>query len=54
MGEEAHAQGHGPNDNKRLIIWDIRTGQEKRSFLPDNLSNWPVFRWSQDDKVLKY
>ncbi|XP_022916971.1 eukaryotic translation initiation factor 3 subunit B [Onthophagus taurus] len=37
-------------DQKRIIIWDIRTGQEKRSFNPDGGSAWPIFRWSHDDK----
>lgn len=40
---------HNP-DQKRIIIWDIRTGQEKRSFNPDGPSAWPIFRWSHDDK----
>lgn len=38
-------------EDKKLIIWDIRTGQEKRSFPPpDEYVTWPVFRWSKDDK----
>jgi len=37
-------------DQKRIIIWDIRTGLEKRSFDPEGPSAWPIFRWSQDDK----
>lgn len=40
---------HNP-DQKRIIIWDIRTGQEKRSFNPEGPSAWPIFRWSHDDK----
>ncbi|KAF7265760.1 hypothetical protein GWI33_020840 [Rhynchophorus ferrugineus] len=43
-------QGDPNNPEKRLIIWDIRTGQEKRSFDPDGPSAWPIFRWSHDDK----
>ncbi|PSN32301.1 Eukaryotic translation initiation factor 3 subunit B [Blattella germanica] len=39
-----------PSDMKRLIIWDIRTGIEKRNFSTDGPSIWPIFRWSQDDK----
>jgi translation initiation factor 3 subunit B len=35
---------------KGIIIWDIRTGQEKRSFNPEGPSSWPIFRWSHDDK----
>uniref|UniRef100_A0A2A4IW91 Eukaryotic translation initiation factor 3 subunit B n=1 Tax=Heliothis virescens TaxID=7102 RepID=A0A2A4IW91_HELVI len=38
-------------EDKKLIIWDIRTGQEKRSFPPpDEYVTWPVFRWSKDDR----
>ncbi|XP_019871337.2 eukaryotic translation initiation factor 3 subunit B [Aethina tumida] len=37
-------------DQKRIIIWDIRTGTEKRSFNPEGPSAWPIFRWSHDDK----
>ncbi|XP_012256916.2 eukaryotic translation initiation factor 3 subunit B [Athalia rosae] len=39
-------------DQKRLVVWDILSGQEKRSFQPDNSSVWPIFRWSHDDKYL--
>lgn len=39
-------------DQKRLVIWDILSGQEKRSFFPDGSSVWPIFRWSHDDKYL--
>jgi uncharacterized protein with WD repeat len=35
---------------KRLIIWDIRTGLEKRNFSADGPAIWPIFRWSQDDR----
>lgn len=38
-------------DDKKLIIWDLRSGQEKRSFPPpDEYATWPIFRWSKDDK----
>nr|XP_003702862.1 PREDICTED: eukaryotic translation initiation factor 3 subunit B [Megachile rotundata]XP_012139853.1 PREDICTED: eukaryotic translation initiation factor 3 subunit B [Megachile rotundata]XP_012139854.1 PREDICTED: eukaryotic translation initiation factor 3 subunit B [Megachile rotundata] len=40
------------SDQKRLVIWDILTGQEKRSFYADGSSVWPIFRWSHDDKYL--
>merc|ERR1712088_148426 len=30
-----------------VIIWEARTGMEKRSFTADR---WPVFKWSHDDK----
>ena len=44
-----HADDH-PSDMKRLIIWDIRTGIEKRNFSSDGPAVWPIFRWSQDDR----
>jgi uncharacterized protein with WD repeat len=44
-----HADDH-PSDMKRLIIWDIRTGIEKRNFSSDGPAIWPIFRWSQDDR----
>ena len=37
-------------DQKKLIIWDIRTGLEKRSFALEGPAIWPIFRWSKDDK----
>lgn len=39
------------DDPNAFIIWDIRTGAKKRSFPADrDFMNWPVFKWSQDDK----
>lgn len=40
----------GPSDQRRVIIWDVRTGAEKRSFSLDGVNVWPIFRWSPDDK----
>ncbi|VVD05701.1 unnamed protein product [Leptidea sinapis] len=38
-------------EDKKLIIWDIRSGQEKRSFPPpEEYVTWPIFRWSKDDR----
>lgn len=37
-------------DQKKLVIFDIRTGMEKRSFMIDGAPVWPIFRWSKDDK----
>ncbi|XKL67161.1 hypothetical protein PGB90_010581 [Kerria lacca] len=37
-------------DKKKLVIFDIRTGMEKRSFIIDGAPVWPIFRWSKDDK----
>ncbi|XP_011498180.1 PREDICTED: eukaryotic translation initiation factor 3 subunit B [Ceratosolen solmsi marchali] len=40
--------------DKRLVMWDILTGQEKRSFQPDGPNVWPIFRWSHNDKYVAY
>lgn len=49
MTYSPHADDH-PSDMKRLIIWDVRTGIEKRNFSSDGPAIWPIFRWSQDDR----
>lgn len=36
----------------KIIIWDIRTGQEKRSFVADQQTTRSQFRWSHDDKYV--
>lgn len=36
--------------NPKIIIWDIRTGQEKRSFI--DIIGSGNFRWSKDDKYV--
>lgn len=38
-------------DDQALIIWDTRTGQKKRSFTCDRVTNlsWPYFKWNHDD-----
>eukprot|EP00122_Pirum_gemmata_P012255 Pgem_evm1s11381 len=43
-------------DNPRtIIIWDVRTGAKLRGFTSgvgaEHL-NWPVFKWSHDDKYV--
>ncbi|CAH0385647.1 unnamed protein product [Bemisia tabaci] len=38
------------NVNKKLIIFDIRSGAEMRSFSLEMPAIWPIFRWSKDDK----
>ncbi|GLH05916.1 Eukaryotic translation initiation factor 3 subunit B [Gryllus bimaculatus] len=43
------AENHSA-DQKKLIVWDIRTGLEKRTFTPDGPGIWPIFRWSHDDR----
>ncbi|KAK7582397.1 hypothetical protein V9T40_013842 [Parthenolecanium corni] len=41
---------HDSSETKKLGIFDIRTGMEKRSFAIDGAPAWPIFRWSKDDK----
>lgn len=36
----------------KVIIWDIRTGLEKRSFISDPNSPPSIYRWSHDDKYI--
>lgn len=48
---EQYLVTYGPNGQK-IIIWDIRTGTEKRSFASDGSSNMSMFRWSHDDKYV--
>jgi translation initiation factor 3 subunit B len=46
---------YGPGQTaagQKIIIWDIRTGLEKRSFISDGLTNMSMFRWSHDDKYV--
>ncbi|XP_076055682.1 eukaryotic translation initiation factor 3 subunit b [Oratosquilla oratoria] len=33
-----------------IIIWDVLTGQKRRSFNAERPPVWPVFKWSHDDK----
>jgi len=35
-----------PNDPLSIVFWDIRTGNQKRSFAPGESAQWPVFKWS--------
>lgn len=35
------------NEPQSVTIWDIRTGREQRTF---DAEQWPVFKWSSDDK----
>mmetsp|Transcript_3124 Transcript_3124/g.3525 ORF Transcript_3124/g.3525 Transcript_3124/m.3525 type:complete len:694 (+) Transcript_3124:107-2188(+) len=44
---------NGRDDNtdpRALIIWDIKTGKELRSFKVFQGSEWPIMRFSADDK----
>uniref|UniRef100_A0A0K8TT04 Eukaryotic translation initiation factor 3 subunit B n=1 Tax=Tabanus bromius TaxID=304241 RepID=A0A0K8TT04_TABBR len=37
----------------KIVFWDIRSGQEKRSFITEGMpSNTSMFRWSHDDKYV--
>lgn len=40
------------NDHpEAIIVWDVRTGVKRRAFHSDQEKvNWPVFKWSPDDK----
>uniref|UniRef100_A0A6B2E9L5 Eukaryotic translation initiation factor 3 subunit B n=1 Tax=Phlebotomus kandelakii TaxID=1109342 RepID=A0A6B2E9L5_9DIPT len=50
---EQYLVTYGPTAvGQKIIIWDIRTGQEKRSFISDGVSNLSMFRWSHDDKYV--
>ena len=41
-------------NDKKLVMWDILTGQEKRSFSPEGANIWPIFKWSYNDKYVAY
>lgn len=50
---EQYLVTYGPTPSgQKIIIWDIRTGQEKRSFQSDSGANMSMFRWSHDDKYV--
>lgn len=51
---EKYLVTYGPTaTGQKIIIWDIRTGQEKRSFVSDgSASNMSMFRWSHDDRYV--
>lgn len=49
---EQYLVTYGPNSTgQKIIIWDIRTGLEKRSFISEGQS-MSMFRWSFDDKYV--
>lgn len=33
-----------------VIVWDILTGQKRRTFQPSEEITWPMFKWSHDDR----
>ncbi|XP_023247226.1 eukaryotic translation initiation factor 3 subunit B isoform X2 [Copidosoma floridanum] len=45
---------YGEGSDRRLVMWDILTGQEKRSFNPEGPNICPIFRWSYNDKYVAY
>lgn len=50
---EQYLVTYGPSPaGLKIMIWDIRSGLEKRSFVSDNMSDTSMFRWSKDDKFV--
>lgn len=50
---EQYLVTYGPwPTGQRIMIWDIRSGVEKRSFISDVSSEISMFRWSKDDKYV--
>ncbi|KAL7288389.1 hypothetical protein TKK_0017480 [Trichogramma kaykai] len=52
---ERYLVTYSPRDDstdKKLTMWDILTGQKKRSFEVKGPSIWPIFKWSHDDKYV--
>lgn len=44
-----------PNDEsdpQAIIVWDIKTGERKRSFFSFKDEIWPAFRWSCNDRFM--
>lgn len=33
-----------PNSPQNIIVWEIRTGKKKRSFLRGNAEDWPILK----------
>jgi translation initiation factor 3 subunit B len=50
---EQYLVTYGPAPNgQKIVIWDIRTGTEKRSFISDGSASMSMVRWSKDDKYV--
>lgn len=51
---EQYLVTYGPTANgQKIVIWDIRTGAEKRSFVTEGHSNnLSMLRWSHDDRFV--
>lgn len=45
-------ENDNPKDPQCIIVWDVRTGQKLRGFQSLGSKEWPVFKWSHDDKYL--
>ena len=37
-------------DEPHAVIWELFTGQKKRSFHCDNAASWPIFKWNHNGK----
>ena len=45
------AESHGQPGAHAIVVWEVLTGQEKRSFSADrSAAVWPALRWSHNDK----
>ncbi|CAG0895495.1 unnamed protein product [Cyprideis torosa] len=42
--------GGGDSSGATIIVWEVRTGQKKRTFQGGRISDWPAIKWSHDDK----
>lgn len=50
---EQYLVTYGPTANgQKIVIWDIRSGLEKRSFVTEGHNNLAMLRWSHDDKFV--
>eukprot|EP01116_Phalansterium_solitarium_P013601 TRINITY_DN30996_c0_g1_i1.p1 TRINITY_DN30996_c0_g1~~TRINITY_DN30996_c0_g1_i1.p1 ORF type:complete len:681 (-),score=213.67 TRINITY_DN30996_c0_g1_i1:785-2761(-) len=45
-------ENDNPKDPQCIIVWDVRTGQKLRGFQSLGSKEWPVFKWSHDDRYL--
>lgn len=50
---EQYLVTYGPTaTGQKIVIWDIRTGAEKRSFITEGHNNSSMLRWSHDDRFV--
>eukprot|EP00095_Tigriopus_kingsejongensis_P011865 maker-scaffold180_size281610-snap-gene-0.35 protein:Tk11865 transcript:maker-scaffold180_size281610-snap-gene-0.35-mRNA-1 annotation:"hypothetical protein DAPPUDRAFT_303630" len=45
-----HSPPTAAGEPTALIIWETRTGHQKRAFPAEGPPIWPIFKWSHDDK----